>query len=306
MVFSLVACESEEETNHSSAFYVGETMDYDNIDVTVNAITGQLNENSNSDYYGLLKLTVNFTCKNNSHEEFELSSSDFYIKTEDKGEKYETYSFSGEEGLFDFGDSIIAGATKTYDIEFYVPYMIEEGKKYVMCLDWGILHIEQEYCLYYRDGSNAITKTETTDNKNDSDNNKENYSHLFTGSCPVNINATYYTSDQTLSIKQTNQSGKTIVAIKYLIIVYDAYGDVLQQYGYGASSLTATYDKFNINTGVSNTGDWKLNGFSDGKALDIYMFSVYYSDNTEWGSHDLAVSDIKTYAPKTHVIGRYA
>ena len=53
-------------------------------------------------------------------------------------------------------------------------------------------------------------------------------------------------------------------------------------------------------------GEWELSGFSDGKSVDIYVFSVLYDDNTEWGSKDLSVTDIKNYAPKTHVTGSYS
>lgn len=304
-LFTFVACDiNEEET--TPTFYVSETMNYDDIDVTVNSITGELNQNTKSDYYGLLKLTVNFTCKNNSNGEFELSASDFYIKTEDKGEKYDAYSFSGEKGLFDFGDSIIAGATKIYDIEFYVSHMLEENKKYIMYLDWGILHNEQEYKLYYRDGTNAITKADSSNNNTDSNENQTDYSYLFYGSCPISIRVMYFTSDQTLSITHTNQSGKTITAIKYLIIVYDAYGEELKKYGYGASALTATYDNWNTSPGGRNTGDWKLNGFDSGKSIDIYIYSVLFTDNTEYGYRNLTVNDIKSYAPKNHIVGRYA
>ena len=81
---------------------------------------------------------------------------------------------------------------------------------------------------------------------------------------------------------------------------------MLQKYDYGASSLTATYDKFSISPGSKGLGEWELSGFSDGKSVDIYVFSVLYDDNTEWGNKDLSVNDIKKYAPKTHVMGSYS
>ena len=290
MLFSIVACDNEgtgiEKEEKSHNFYVGETMSYDDIDVTVDSISETQYSISSTNENGYI-IKVTFTLKNNKTEEFSVDNDCFDIRTEDKNEKYTTEQFL-------FYRSIIAGGKETFWLEFKVPYSMAE-KNYIMYFDWGILHSEQKYFLYNRDGSSAIT------NVNDPD-----YSSLFAGTCPIKINATYYTSDQTLSIRQTNQGGKTIVAIKYLIVVYDAYGEILQKYGYGASALTATYDKFNINSGVSYTEDWKLNGFSDGKSLDIYIYSVYYADNTEWGNHDLNVTDIKKYAPKTHVTGRYS
>lgn len=301
MLFSIVACDNggagidNEEKSHN--FYVGETMNYDDIDVTVDSISETQYSIPSTNENGYT-IKVTFTLKNNKTEEFSVDDDCFDIRTEDKNEKYTTEQFL-------FYRSIIAGGQETFWLEFKVPYSMTE-KNYIMYFDWGILHSEQKYFLYNRDGSSAITNANGTDKDTESDKNDPDYSSLFAGACPVKINATYYTSDQTLSIRQTNQGGKTIVAIKYLIVVYDAYGEILQKYGYGASALTATYDKFNINSGVSYTGDWKLNGFSDGKSLDIYVYSVYYSDNTEWGNHDLNVTDIKKYAPKTHVTGRYA
>ena len=145
--------------------------------------------------------------------------------------------------------------------------------------------------------SNEVTAPE--------DSNEEIIS-CFEDPCPVKINVRYYTSDQTLSIRQDNQSSKTIVAIKYLIIVYDVYGEVLRRYGNGAYFVSATYDDFNIRAGNSSTGDWRLSGYSKGKTLNIYVYSVYFSDQTEWGNRDSNVEDIKKYAPKTLVIGDYA
>ena len=151
------------------------------------------------------------------------------------------------------------------------------------------------------------TNTQTATNTNTDSNivQKEDYSNLFIN-CPISIRASYYTSDQTLTITATNNGNKTISAIKYLIVVYDVYGNTLKQYGYGSSALTATYDKFNINSGSNGIGDWKLNGFSNGKSLDIYIYSVYYSDGKEWGSRDLTISDIINFAPKEYIFGSYA
>ena len=149
------------------------------------------------------------------------------------------------------------------------------------------------------------TETGTNTNINSNTSQQTNYSSLFVN-CPISIRVSYYTSDQTLSITATNNGDKTISAIKYLIVVYDVYGNTLNQYGYGSFALTATYDKFNIYSEKSATGDWRLNGFSDGKSLDIYIYSVYYSDNTEWGSRELSTANIIKYAPKIHTEGRYA
>ena len=152
--------------------YIGDTLRYEDIDITVTGITSQKNENINSDYYGLNELKVYFTYKNNGTKDFDVSTSDIHIKTEDKGEKYKCTFFSGTQNLADaiWGETIIAGAEKSYNITFYVPYSVEE-KKFIMCFDWGILSIEQEYHLYLSDGTNA-NYTPTTDNEKE-DTNEE-------------------------------------------------------------------------------------------------------------------------------------
>ena len=61
-----------------------------------------------------------------------------------------------------------------------------------MYFDWGILHSEQKYFLYNRDGSSAITNANGTDKDTESDKNDPDYSSLFAGTCPIEINATYY------------------------------------------------------------------------------------------------------------------
>ncbi len=292
-LFSLVACDINGEELPAD-FYFGETMEYDDIEVTVDSLSESSYSIPSTNENGYT-IRVTFTLKNNKTKEFSVDDDCFDIRTEDRNEKY-----TPEQILF--YRSIIAGGQGTFCLEFKVPYSMLE-KNYVMYFDWGLLHTEQKYCLYNRDGSNAITNGDNAGEDTSPDGNENDYSSLFAGICPVEIHVTYYTLGQTLTIKQTNQGGKTIAAIKYLIVVYNIYGEILQQYGYGASALTATYDNLNINPGGNCTGDWELRGFSDGKSLDIYIYSVYYTDNTEWGSHNLSVTDIKNYAPKIHVTG---
>ncbi len=152
-VFSFVGCNVSSPT-----YYINETMPYEKIDITVNNLKCIKNNNPDSDRYGLFELTISFTLKNNKTKDFDFSFDDIYIKTADKGEKYE-YTPTGKSlgniiSDYFLGEVIIAGATETYDILFYVPYSLEE-KKYIMCFDWGFFSEEQEYYLYLRDGTNA-------------------------------------------------------------------------------------------------------------------------------------------------------
>ena len=287
-----------------SGCYIGDTLSYDGIDITVQGVSTKKNENPESDYYGLTELKVYFTYKNNKTKDFDVSTSDIHIETEDKKEKYDCTTFSATQSIMDaiLGETLIPGAEKAYNISFYVPYSIDQ-KKFSICFDWGFGCKEQVYHLYSRDGSNIIVSENGVGNNGES-NKTEDYSKQFAGATPIGINITYNTSNQILSIKQTNNSGRTIVAIKYLIVIYDAYGDVMQKYGYGVSALTATYDKQSIKSGSSAIGEWEMTGFSGGKSVDVYVYSVCYSDGIEWGNHNLTVTEVKKYAPKVHIVGK--
>lgn len=152
-------------------------------------------------------------------------------------------------------------------------------------------------CSFTNSTSNSSTSTDS------STSSTENYGRYFDDECPIRVHAKYYTSDQTISITHTNESTKTIAAVKYLIVVYNVYGEELKQYGYGSSSVIATYDDFDTRPSSQNTGDWALKGFNDGKSVCIYVYSVYFTDGTEYGNRNLSTNTIKQFAPKTSVYG---
>jgi len=123
------------------SYYLGETMSYDGIDVTVNSVTEKSYYVESTQESGYL-IKVTFTLKNNKNKEFSVDDDCFDIRTEEKNQIYET-----EQILF--YRSIIAGGQETYWLEFKVPYSISE-KNYVMYFDWGWTHKEQPYHLYKR------------------------------------------------------------------------------------------------------------------------------------------------------------
>ena len=96
MLFSIVACDNggtgieNEEKSHN--FYVGETMSYDDIDVTVDSISETQYSISSTNENGYT-IKVTFTLKNNKTEEFSVDDDCFDIRTEDKNEKYTTEQF---------------------------------------------------------------------------------------------------------------------------------------------------------------------------------------------------------------------
>lgn len=295
LLISLSACSSSEMN------YFNKSFKYHNLEITVTSVEESIDNNGN------YSTTVSFSATNTGTHEYDFYLSDIYLKNAETKSKYDSKT-SLLDALVE--EVIDGGLTKNYDVKFTLPSSVSESK-YIMYFDFGSLGSPAGECaLYYEDGSmidieNNVSN-DNTENNEGSNNNTENNSHYFNEPCPISISVMYFTSDQTLSITHTNQSGKTIAAIKYLIVVYDAYGEELKKYGYGVSALTATYDNWNTSPGGRNTGDWKLNGFDSGKSIDIYIYSVLFTDNTEYGNKNLTVSDIKSYAPKNHIVGRYA
>ncbi len=119
----------------------------------------------------------------------------------------------------------------------------------------------------------------------------------FAGICPVGISSSMYDNIiGATEIKCTfkNNTGKEIAAIKLYFSPRNVYGEEV-------STLFTTNELYTddaIAAGESASKSWQLLD-SDIKSGDLYVYSVYFSDGTEWGSKDASVSDIKKYAYKT-------
>ena len=139
-------CNNNNNTKENSPkYYLGETMQYDDISVTVNDVS----ETKSSNTYIIL---VKFILKNNTTEEQSFDDDCFDIRTEDKGEKYNTQQVL-------FYQKVIAGASEEIWLEFRTPYSLIE-KNYIMYFDWGLLHKEKSYCLYKREFTQAVLEYE--------------------------------------------------------------------------------------------------------------------------------------------------
>lgn len=148
-------------------YYIGEILNYEDIDIAVTGVTCNSVTDRDSDYYGLNCIRVYFTCKNNKTKDFSVNPNDIVLKTEDRNEKYSASAFSIKEP-----EKIIPGVQKYYYIDFYTPYTLNE-KRFKIVLDWGMWSYEEEYHLYYRDGSNYIGTPPLTDEEQESVNTKK-------------------------------------------------------------------------------------------------------------------------------------
>lgn len=120
----------------------------------------------------------------------------------------------------------------------------------------------------------------------------------FAEPCPVKISSSMY--DNIIGMPEIkcilkNNTDKEITAIKFHFSPKDVYGEEV-------NSIFTTnwlYTDNPIAAGESSSSNWQLMESSI-KSGDIYVYSVYFSDNTEWGDRNASVSDIKKYAYKIY------
>ncbi len=120
----------------------------------------------------------------------------------------------------------------------------------------------------------------------------------FAQLCPVEISSSMY--DNIIGVPEIkctfkNNTDKEIAAIKMYFLPKDVYGEEV-------NTVFTTHELYTddpIAAGGSCSKNWQLID-SNIKSGDIYVYSVYFSDGTEWGDKDASVSDIKKYAYKIH------
>lgn len=118
----------------------------------------------------------------------------------------------------------------------------------------------------------------------------------FSDACPVEVSSSMY--DNIIGVPEIkctlkNNTDKEIAAIKLYFVPRNVYGE-------DVNSIFTTNELYTDNTiapGASCSRNWQLLD-SEIKSGDVYVYSVYFSDGTEWGDKDASVSDIKKYAYK--------
>ena len=123
----------------------------------------------------------------------------------------------------------------------------------------------------------------------------------YEGDCGISVSAEMYANMinfPEISISITNKTNKKIEAIKFFIVPYDVYGDEIkswatQQYLYTDTSIAA---------GRSNKISYQFLEQSV-ETVDLYVYSVYFEDGTEWGNKDATKSSIIKYGVPFEVYG---
>lgn len=100
----------------------------------------------------------------------------------------------------------------------------------------------------------------------------------------------------TLEIVVTNNSDKDIAAIRFYIINYDVYGKEINNFL--TDSILDTDTK--IVSGDTEDFLWQFLE-QDVKMVKLFVYSVYYTDGSEWGDKDAIKSEILKNAPTINV-----
>ena len=98
------------------------------------------------------------------------------------------------------------------------------------------------------------------------------------------------TSDSGVSSESKTPSSAASVsssAIQFYIVPYDVYGDKVTGF-YSQEKLSTDTT---LSAGSSNTISWQLLEQST-YDVDLYIYSVYFSDGTEWGNRKASKSTI--------------
>lgn len=133
---------------------------------------------------------------------------------------------------------------------------------------------------------------------------------IFDGDCGVAVsakikkeNSNYLGIDESeLEITIKNTTEKEIAAIKFYAVSFDVYGDEIQ--GRGGSGDLFTDDAISPGetTQISYFSSYLDRPFNQSvKMVKLYVYSVYFSDGSEWGDRNATASEIIKAAPTIEV-----
>ncbi|MBE6605410.1 MAG: SHOCT domain-containing protein [Ruminococcaceae bacterium] len=146
------------------------------------------------------------------------------------------------------------------------------------------------------------TNTDTVDNQNDQTQETliiQQTPEEFSSEIPISLSGKMYDNIigvPELSLSITNNTDKNISAIKLYFSPRDVYGEDVT----GIFVTNELYTDTTISARSSTTKAWQLLE-STIKSGDVYVYSIYFEDGTEWGNKTAALSDIKKYGYKLKV-----
>ena len=121
----------------------------------------------------------------------------------------------------------------------------------------------------------------------------------FSGECPVEVSGSIYDNIigvSELSCNIINNTDKEISAVKLYFVPKDVYGEELS----GIFSINYLFTDNPIAANGSTKKTWQMLD-DEIRSGDVYIYSVYFSDGSEWGNKDATVNDLKKYGYKIQV-----
>lgn len=134
-------------------------------------------------------------------------------------------------------------------------------------------------------GNSGTTQPMDTDQSNQGTTDTK-----FDGECGITASAEMGSSVigmPTLTVSVTNTSEKEISAIQFYFVPLDVYGEEIK----GWTSQNELYTDEAIPAGGSNSCEFQFIEDSVKKG-NLYVYSVYFADGTEWGNKDATKSTI--------------
>ena len=121
----------------------------------------------------------------------------------------------------------------------------------------------------------------------------------FVGECPITVGASLY--DNIIGLPQLecsikNNTAKEIAAVQFYFVPKDVYGDELD----GIFAQNKLYTDSAIAPNGTRKQAWQLLE-QEVKSGDVYVYSVYFTDGSEWGDRNATVSKIKAHGLKLSV-----
>ncbi len=128
-------------------------------------------------------------------------------------------------------------------------------------------------------------------------------SSVFDGDCGITASAEMGTNIigyPTLTISIKNTSNKDISAIQFYAVPYNVYGEEITSW---SASQRYLYTDDVIGAGQSDKLYYDPFIESSIKTMKLYVYSVYFSDGSEWGDKDATKSTILSKGAAIEVLG---
>lgn len=114
--------------------------------------------------------------------------------------------------------------------------------------------------------------------------------NAFSGDCGITAMAQMGTDiigQPTITVNINNTSNKEIAAIKFYAVPLDVYGEEIT----GIFAQNNLYTDDAIAAGGSDSCQWQFLE-REVKMVKLYVYSVYFSDGTEWGNKEATKTQI--------------